>query len=57
MSALAAPESTKLCDELDWYLSSDHEHIVDAVCWWYDRHTDYLCLSRMAMDYLIIPRT
>ncbi len=55
MAALAAPESTELCDELDHYLSSDPEHVVDAVCWWHDHRVEYPCLSRMAIDYLVIP--
>ena len=56
MAALATPKSTELHDELDRYLSSDPEHGVDAVCWWYGRRAEYPCLSRMAMDYLVIPR-
>ena len=56
MAALGAPESTELCDELDRYLGSDPEYVVDAVRWWYDRRADYPHLSRMARDYLIIPR-
>jgi hypothetical protein len=56
MAALAAPESTELRDELDRYLSSDPEYVLDAVRWWCDRRADYPHLSRMAMDYLIIPR-
>ena len=56
MDALAAPKSTELRDELDRYLGSDPEYVVDAVRWWHDRRADYPQLSRMAMDYLIIPR-
>jgi hAT family C-terminal dimerisation region len=56
MAALGAPESTELRDELDRYLGSDPEYVVDAVRWWYDRRADYPHLSRMARDYLIIPR-
>ena len=56
MDALAAPESAELRDELDRYLGSDPEYVLDAVRWWYDRRADYPCLSRMAMDYLVIPR-
>jgi hypothetical protein len=54
MATLAAPTSADLCDELDHYLSSDPEHVVDAVSWWYGHHAEYPCLSRMAMDYLVI---
>lgn len=56
MAALAAPESTDLRDELDCYLGSDPMHVVDAVRWWYDRRAEYPHLSRMAIDYLVIPR-
>jgi hypothetical protein len=55
MAALAAPESTELCDELDRYLGSDPKHVIDAVRWWHDRRAEYPCLSRMAINYLIIP--
>jgi hypothetical protein len=33
MAALTAPKTMDLHDELNRYLSSDPEHIVDAVCW------------------------
>jgi hypothetical protein len=56
IAALAPPESAELYDELNRYLSSDPEHAVDAVRWWYDRRADYPHLSRMALDYLVIPR-
>lgn len=56
MAAFAAPESTELRDELDRYLSSDPEHVVDAVHWWHARRAEYPHLSRMAIDYLVIPR-
>ena len=56
MAALAAPTTTELRDELDHYLGSDPEHVIDAVRWWYDRRAEYPCLSRMAIDYLVIPR-
>jgi len=55
MAALAAPTTTELRDELDRYLGSDPEHVIDAVRWWYDRCAEYPCLSRMAIDYLVIP--
>lgn len=56
MAAFAAPESAELRDELDRYLSSDPVHVVDAVRWWHNHRAEYPQLSRMAMDYLIIPR-
>jgi hAT family protein len=55
MATLTAPKTMDLHDELDHYLSSDPEHVVDAVCWWHDRHTEYPCLLRIAINYLIIP--
>ena len=56
MATIDAPESTDLRDELDRYLSFDPLHVVDAVCWWHDHRAEYPQLSRMATDYLIIPR-
>jgi hypothetical protein len=56
MAAFAVPKSTELRDELDRYLSSDPEYVIDAVRWWYDHRADYPHLSRMGMDYLVIPR-
>jgi hAT family protein len=56
MATLTAPKTTDLCDKLNCYLSSDPEHVVDAVCWWHDHHAEYPCLSRMAINYLVIPR-
>lgn len=56
LAAFAAPEPTELRDELDRYLSSDPVKVTDAVRWWSDRRAEYPRLSRMAIDYLIIPR-
>lgn len=55
MAALATPATTELCDELDCYLGSDPEHVIDAVHWWYNCHAKYPCLLRMVIDYLVIP--
>jgi hAT family protein len=55
MATLAAPKTTDLRDELDCYLSSNPEHIADAVFWWHDHRAEYPCLSRMAINYLVIP--
>ena len=56
LDCLSAPKAQDQCDELDKYLSSDPVHVVDALKWWYDRRKIYPRLSRMAMDYLTIPR-
>jgi hypothetical protein len=56
LECLSAPKAEDLHDELDKYLSTDPEHVVDAVKWWFDRRKIYPRLSRMAMDYLTIPR-
>jgi hypothetical protein len=56
LECLSAPRAEDLRDELDKYLSTDPEHVKDAVKWWFDRRTIYPRLSRMAMDYLTIPR-
>jgi len=43
-------------DELETYLSADHDHKVDNVIqWWIDHKHTYPRLSRMARDYLTIP--
>ena len=53
--ALAPPKATELRKELDWYLSSEIEHVSDLLAWWYEHHNAYPGLSRMALDYLTIP--
>ena len=55
LPALAAPRSSDLCDELQHYLNSNPEHIVDVLMWWFERQHTYPSLSCMAMDYLMIP--
>lgn len=42
-------------DELDRYLSTDPEHVSDALAWWYEHKHVYPRLHRMALDYLSIP--
>ena len=42
-------------DELDRYLSTDPEHVLDVLVWWYEHKGTYPRLSRMALDYLSIP--
>ncbi len=45
----------ELQDELTRYLSSDIEFTADVIQWWHNKSSDYPCLSRMALDYLMIP--
>ena len=55
LPALAAPRPSDLRDELECYLNSDPEHVVDVLLWWFERQHIYPALSYMAMDYLTIP--
>ena len=55
LPALSAPRIRELRDELDRYLSTDPEHVVDVLMWWTERKSMYPHLSRMALDYLSIP--
>ena len=40
---------------MDNFLSTDPEHVTDALAWWYKNRDVYLRLHRMALDYLSIP--
>jgi predicted oxidoreductase len=55
LPALSAPRIKELCDDLDRYLGTDPEHVVDVLMWWTERKSMYPHLSRMALDYLSIP--
>ena len=55
LSALALPKPADLWFEVDRYLTSDVENMVDALSWWHEKHTTYPRLSQMALDYLSIP--
>ena len=55
LPALCAPSKSDLRDELDRYLSTDPEHVTDAIAWWYGKRSVYPRLHRMALDYLTIP--
>ena len=55
LPALSAPRIRELRDELDRYLSTDPEHVVDEMMWWMERKSMYPNLSHMALDYLSIP--
>ena len=53
--SLTAPRWSELRDELDAFLGTDPESVVDMIKWWSEKHTTYPWLSRMALDYLTIP--
>ena len=55
LPALSAPPKSDLHDELDCYLSTDPEHVTDALAWWYEKRLIYPHLHLMALDYLTIP--
>ena len=55
ITALAKPILSRLQDELTAYLSSDPKYIDDVLSWWYEKWLIYPHLSRMALDYLMIP--
>jgi hypothetical protein len=55
LPALSAPAKSDLRDELNRYLSTDPEHVTDAIAWWYEKRSVYPRLHRMALDYLTIP--
>ena len=55
LPALSTPEMVEDRDELDRYLGTDTEHVIDALQWWTERRAMYPCLSRMALNYLSIP--
>ena len=56
LPALSAPQPTELQDELERYLSIDPEDVSEPLLWWFERKHIYPHLSRMALDYLSIPR-
>lgn len=55
LPALSAPPKSDLRDELDRYLSTDPEHVTNALAWWHEKRFIYPRLHRMALDYLMIP--
>ena len=55
LPALAPPKAADLGSELNRYLTTDVEHVTDAITWWYERRNTYPHLSSMALDYLSIP--
>lgn len=55
LSAFEPPKPSDQQLELNCYLTSDIEDVVDALEWWYKEHTTFPQLSQMALDYLSIP--
>lgn len=55
LPVLVPPKIVDLYSELDCYLSSDVEHVLDPIAWWRERRGAYPCLSHMALNYLTIP--
>jgi hypothetical protein len=43
-------------DELDDYLAKPLEKVRDPLQWWWDHRASYPTLSKMAFDFLSIPR-
>jgi hypothetical protein len=54
LPSLRAPEASKLCDELERFLSTDPKYIEDVLLWWYEHRHVYPRLHRMALDHLTI---
>ena len=55
LPALSETLKAALEDELTRYLSALVERTLDPLLWWVKKKALYLCLSRMARDYLCIP--
>ena len=55
LEALAPPKLLELGSELDCYLNTDVEHVMDALAWWHEHCAVYPCLMKMVLDYLSIP--
>lgn len=51
------PTAPIVRDEIGDYLRADLINTEDPLMWWYDNRALYPRLSRMAQDYLSIPRT
>ena len=57
LDTLPPPQSSDRGTELNCYLTTDIEHVTDAIAWWHEHRIVYPCLLRMALDYLSIPGT
>ncbi len=50
------PDTEIKHNELDRYLAADRQLVKDPLKWWHKHQDVYPILSRMARDYLSIPR-
>ncbi len=55
LDSTCPPKPNKLQDELTRYLSTDIKFTADAIQWWHNKCSDFSCLSKMAIDYLMNP--
>ena len=55
VQVIAPPMATELGSELDQYLQSDIQHVIEPIAWWHKNRASYPQLSQMAIDYLAIP--
>ena len=49
-------DDVEVANELDEYLMRPLEKVRDPISWWWDHRASYPKLSKMAFDYLSIPR-
>ena len=49
-------DNVEAANELDEYLMQPLEKVRDPISWWWDHRALYPKLSKMAFDYLSIPR-
>ena len=55
LPTLAPPKPADIGSELEGYLATKIEHIVDPVQLWHKKQVVYPWLAHMAMDYLTTP--
>ena len=55
LPCLTKPKPKLMHHELNAYLATDIEDIMDVLEWWIENCAMFLRLSRMAIDYLGIP--
>ena len=57
LAALTMPRAPiAIEDEIDVFLALPLELVSDPIAWWWERRDRFPNLSRMAIDYLSIPR-
>ena len=50
LPALSAPSKSDLRDELNRYLSTDPEHVTNAISWWYEKHFVYPLIDHVSVN-------